>query len=114
MGGPYRYFGQNVDGQLYAGCSRANLHDTSYRSKLHYLGQCHKVVLVSILGHLWQCGRNAEIFIRPRTLLSVAGNLLTARTDMETQNLWMGIAHQVLELYIKTDVRLLCVSSNVY
>ena len=53
---------------------------------------------------------SVKIFIRPVALLSVVSNLLTARTDTEAQNLWMALAHQILEIYIrKIDVRC-CVS----
>ncbi|KAF8806096.1 hypothetical protein BYT27DRAFT_7141632 [Phlegmacium glaucopus] len=38
----------------------------------------------------------------PVTLLSVVGNLLTTRTDIEAQSLWMSIAQQVLEVYVTT------------
>ncbi|KAF8165773.1 hypothetical protein B0H34DRAFT_794124 [Crassisporium funariophilum] len=41
----------------------------------------------------------------PVTLLSVVGNLLTTRTDLEAQRLWISIAHQVIEVYVtKVDV----------
>jgi neurofibromin 1 len=41
----------------------------------------------------------------PLTLLSVVSNLLTTRTDIEAQTVWMGLAHQILEVYVaKTDI----------
>lgn len=53
----------------------------------------------------------AKMFIRPLTLLSVVSKLLTTRTDIEAQNLWMSLAHQILEMYVmKTDVGSCCVS----
>ncbi|PPR04649.1 hypothetical protein CVT24_011867 [Panaeolus cyanescens] len=36
----------------------------------------------------------------PRTLISVVANLLTTRTDVEAQRLWISIAHQVMEVYV--------------
>ena len=52
---------------------------------------------------------NSEIFFRPCTLLSIVGNLLTTRTGIEAQNLWMSVAHQILDVYVtKTDVCCLC------
>ncbi|CAA7259350.1 unnamed protein product [Cyclocybe aegerita] len=42
----------------------------------------------------------------PLTLLSVVGNLLTTRTDLEAQRLWISIAHQVIEVYVtKSDMQ---------
>ncbi|KAF9527976.1 hypothetical protein CPB83DRAFT_363170 [Crepidotus variabilis] len=35
----------------------------------------------------------------PITLLSVVGNLVSTRTDLEAQRLWMSVAHQVLSTY---------------
>ena len=52
--------------------------------------------------------RNAEMFVGPITLTSVASNLLTTRTDIEAQNLWMGLA------YHKDRCTLLYASPNVY
>ncbi|TFK43927.1 hypothetical protein BDQ12DRAFT_702865 [Crucibulum laeve] len=41
----------------------------------------------------------------PVTLISVASNLLSARTDLEGQRMWISICHQSLELYVrKTDM----------
>jgi hypothetical protein len=37
--------------------------------------------------------------------MSSVGHLLTTRTDIDAQNLWMTIAHQALEVYAaKIDV----------
>lgn len=41
----------------------------------------------------------------PVTLMSHATNLLHARDDTEAQRLWIVIAHQLVELFVKkTDV----------
>ena len=51
----------------------------------------------------------AKIFIRPVTLLSVVSKLLTTRTDIESQKLWMSLAHQILETYVmKAEVCVCC------
>jgi len=106
MGGPYRHFSQNLDSQHYAEGIGALLHDPSHRSKSYDHGQYCQIVLVGILPIFVHCGREAELSLRPLTLLSVVSNLLSTRTDIEAQNLWISIAQQVLEVYVtKTDVR---------
>ena len=45
---------------------------------------------------------------------SVVANLLTIRTDIQAQNLWMNMAHQLMEVYVtKSDVCSCCISKNV-
>ncbi|KDR84288.1 hypothetical protein GALMADRAFT_87191 [Galerina marginata CBS 339.88] len=41
----------------------------------------------------------------PVTLLSVVGNLLLTRVDLDSQRLWVSIAHQVIDVYVtKSDL----------
>ena len=49
---------------------------------------------------------------RPKTLISVATNLLNERTDVEVQKLWISLAHQIVDAYSKKiDVRSFMISS---
>ncbi|RDB19915.1 Neurofibromin [Hypsizygus marmoreus] len=44
----------------------------------------------------------------PSVLLSIVTNLLHSRSDVETERLWVAIAHQLIELYVrKTDSQLI-------